>query len=116
MYAGGSTHLARLRRDGFASMDAGAAPGTLTTRPFRWDGAALFVNADVAAGGELRVEVLDERGGGDSPLALERCVPVREDGTRLRVRWLGEEGALARLAGRPVRLRFRLTRGRLYAF
>jgi hypothetical protein len=117
MYAGGSTHLARLRRDGFASMDAGASPGALTTRPFRWDGECLFVNADVdPAGGELRAEVLDERGAAYAPLALERCLPIREDGTRLRVRWRGEEGALARLAGRPVRLRFRLTRGRLYAF
>jgi hypothetical protein len=78
-------------------------------------GRQLFVNADVAAGGELRVAVLDERGDAYPPLALERCLPIRENGTRLRVRWRGEE-TLPRLAGRPVRLRFRLTRGRLYAF
>src|SRR5262249_33817123 len=38
MYAGGSTGLAVLRRDGFASMDAGASPGLLTTRPVSFKG------------------------------------------------------------------------------
>lgn len=52
------TGLATLRRDGFASMDAGAAGGTLTTRPLRFSGSHLFVNADTK-GGELTVELVD---------------------------------------------------------
>ncbi|HSW47189.1 MAG TPA: hypothetical protein VLM89_16620, partial [Phycisphaerae bacterium] len=40
------TGLAVLRRDGFASMDAGETPGTLTTRPLTFNGKYLFVNAD----------------------------------------------------------------------
>ncbi|MCY3023859.1 MAG: glycosyl hydrolase family 32, partial [Planctomycetota bacterium] len=44
--AGASTGLATLRRDGFASLDAGAEGGTLTTRPVRFRGKHLFVNLD----------------------------------------------------------------------
>ncbi|MGH7173352.1 MAG: hypothetical protein ACRELF_06330, partial [Gemmataceae bacterium] len=58
---GGSTGLATLRRDGFASLDAGPDGGTLATRPVRFGGKYLFVNADTAAG-ELTAEVLDEQG------------------------------------------------------
>jgi hypothetical protein len=53
-----STGLATLRRDGFASMDAGESTGTLTTRPVRFKGKHLFVNVDDPKG-ELRVEILD---------------------------------------------------------
>jgi hypothetical protein len=119
-----STGLATLRRDGFASMDwmpdeqrvrrrsAGATP-TLTTRPIRFDGRQLFVNAD-ARGGELRVEVLDRRGAVLSPFTREACQPITQDGTRLPVRWAS--GSLSDLAGEPVRFRFSLTRGRIFAF
>ena len=55
------TALAVLRRDGFASMDAGDAEGALTTRPVSFRGKHLFVNVDTPAG-ELRAEVLDEKG------------------------------------------------------
>ena len=43
--SGGSMGLAVLRRDGFASMRAGNAGGALTTRPLRFNGSQLFVNA-----------------------------------------------------------------------
>ncbi|MBI3693999.1 MAG: hypothetical protein HY238_04045 [Acidobacteria bacterium] len=61
-----STGLATLRRDGFASMDAGALEGSLTTRPLPFSGKHLFVNADAASG------------------ALLRQAPVRECRRRLR--------------------------------
>ena len=55
-----ATGLATLRRDGFISMDAGDAGGSLTTRPVRFRGKYLFVNAN-SADGELRVEALDAK-------------------------------------------------------
>ena len=60
-YAGCSTGLAFLRRDGFASMDAVKSEEfqSLTTRKLRFGGSHLFVNADMDDG-ELRVEVVDE--------------------------------------------------------
>src|SRR5205814_10415154 len=106
-----STGLATLRRDGFASMDG---RGTLVTRPLRFSGGHFFVNA-ARAGGSLRIGVEDERGEPLPGLSIADCVPVRGDGTAMAVRW-NDSGALARAANRPVRLRFEMTGGALYAF
>jgi hypothetical protein len=117
-----STGLATLRRDGFASMewqpDASsvmrrADRGLLTTRPVRFSGSHLFVNADLQ-GGELRAEILDRDGRVIAPFAREACAPVTGNGTRLAVTW--SKGTLKDLASEVVRLRFSMTRGRLYAF
>lgn len=121
-----STGLATLRRDGFASMDwrpedgrarrvIASAPegGALTTRVVTFDGSHLFINADLGDG-ELRVEMLDRNGGVIAPFTRDACIPTTGDGTRLAVRWQG--AALGDLAGRPVRFRFSLSHGRLYAF
>jgi hypothetical protein len=109
-----STGLAMLRRDGFASLDAGDSPGTLTTRPVRFRGRYLFVNMD-APRGELRVEVLDANGRVTALFDREHCQPLQGDKTLQAVRWTGTAD-LSPLAGQPVRLRFHLTHGRLYSF
>jgi hypothetical protein len=102
------TGLATLRRDGFASMDAGDVEGSLTTRPVIFSGGHFFVNADAPEGG-LRVEVLD----GDR-IALTSSL-LKGNGTRLAVSWPGGTD-LSTLAGKPVRFRFRLQKGKLYSF
>jgi len=119
-----STGLATLRRDGFASMNAassggiqrldGDGAGTLVTRPIRFEGRYLFVNV-AAPEGELRVELLDRAGAPLRGFESAECEPVRGDTTCGRVTWRGA-ATLASVAGQPVRLRFHLTRGRLYAF
>jgi hypothetical protein len=109
-----STGLAILRRDGFASLYAGEAEGTLTTRPVLFHGKHLFVNAD-ADSGELRAEVLDQNGQVVSPFSRDNCIPIRSDKTLQGVRWEGDDD-LSALAGKPVRFRFHLTNSRLYAF
>lgn len=114
MYTGGAIGLAMLRRDGFASMDAGEKPATLTTRPIRFRGEHLFVNLE-APRGELRVEVLTLDGKNYGPFTAEKCVPIHGDATRQRVTWRGVE-SLARASGKNVRLRFTLTNGSLYSF
>jgi hypothetical protein len=112
--AGGSTGLAILRRDGFASMDAGEEEGVLTTRPVRFGGKHLFVN--VAAGqGRLEAEVLDERDQPVPPFTRSNCVPISADKTLAPVTWNGA-GDLSALAGRPIKLRFHLRKGALYSF
>ena len=121
-----TTGLAILRRDGFASMDwmpgeggiirgrvAGNAAGTLTTRPVRFTGRHLFVNGDFSEG-QLRVEVLDQGGNVIAPFTAAACAPVAGNGTKLPVTWNGAN--LGALAGRVVRFRFTLTKGRLFAF
>ncbi len=112
--AGNVTSLAVLRRDGFVSMDAGDKEGTLTTRPVTFRGKHLFVNVD-APDGELRAEVLDDRGDVVSPFAAADCTPVRGDKTLQRVVWK-DAADLGRVAGKTVQFRFRLRNGRLYAF
>jgi hypothetical protein len=109
-----ATGLATLRRDGFASMDAGDAEGTLTTRRVTFRGKYLFVNAD-AAKGELRVEVLDQDGKVIKPFTRSKCTRVRANKTSQVVRW-GWKRDLSVLAGQPVKFRFYLESGKLYSF
>jgi len=113
-YAGGSMHVALLRRDGFVSMDAGEKEGTLTTRPVAFTGKCMFVNADCPHG-ELRVEVLDKDGEVIEPFTKAACKPVSGDKTLSRVEWQGADD-LAAVRDRPVRFRFSLKKGKLYAF
>ena len=109
-----STGLAVLRRDGFASMDAGEEAGTLTTRPVTFRGKHLFVNVDCPEG-ELLVEVLDEAGQPIEPFTLENCHRVSSDKTLRQVNWQ-QDNDLSPLVGKPVRFRFHLKNGSLYAF
>ncbi|HEX3150525.1 MAG TPA: hypothetical protein VHR66_20775 [Gemmataceae bacterium] len=108
-----TTGLAVLRRDGFASMDAGEKEGTLLTRPVTFRGKHLFVNV-AAEHGELRAEVLDKDNKIIPRLTRDNCVPVRVDSTRAAVTWKGAD--LAKLSGQAVRFRFHLKNGELYAF
>jgi len=109
-----TTGLAMLRRDGFASMDASGKAGTLTTRPVTFKGRHLFVNADCPKG-ELKVEVLDKDGEVIEPFTLANCKPVSSDKTLVQVNW--QKGIdLANLAGKPIRFKFHLRNGSLYAF
>ena len=112
--SGGSTGLAFLRRDGFASMNGEQAGGTLTTRLLRFQGHHLFVNADLSAG-ELRVEVLDAAGNPISPLDLEHSIPLRDDRIAHGVVWKTRSD-LSSVSGKEVRLRFHLSGGSLYSF
>jgi len=114
MYAGGSTGLAILRRDGFASLDAGSTQGALTTRPVTFSGNHLFVNCSVP-NGELRAEVLDDRGKPIGGFAAGSCQPIRADKTLQRVAWSSGEN-LSRFHGKPVQFRFSMTNGSLYSF
>lgn len=109
-----STGLALLRRDRFASMDAGDSTGILTTRPVRFRGRHLFVNVQ-AEKGELRTEVLDENGQVIPSFSSANCVPISVDRTRQAIAWNGGRD-LSVLRGRPVRFRFYLHNGALYSF
>jgi hypothetical protein len=108
-----TTGLAVLRRDGFASMGAGAKERSLVTRPVTFRGKHLFVNV-AAERGELRAEVLDKDSQVIPGLTRDNCVPVCQDSTRAALTWKGAD--LAKLPGQAVRFRFYLRNGELYAF
>src|SRR5204863_5678647 len=106
--------LATLRRDGFASLEAGDTPGSVTTRPLTFSGRRLFINAD-AKSGELRAELLDAQGQAIAPFSQADCVAVSVDSTRQLVTWKSTAD-LAAVAGKPVRLRFHLKNAKLFSF
>ena len=113
MYAGASTGLAVLRRDGFASMNAGRGAGTLTTRPVVFRGKHLFVNAN-PEGGELRAEILDERWG--RPIIFSRRLHSRESREHMPENCVDSRQRSSSLAGKAVAIRFYLSKGRMYSF
>lgn len=114
MYDQGSTGIAFLRRDGFASLEAGPTSGYLLTRPVKFKGSHLFVNVDNPKG-SLRVEVLNTNGTVIEPYTKANCSPVSADATLREVRWARAKD-LSRLAGQAVKLKFHLTNGGLYSF
>lgn len=114
LYVGYAMGLATLRRDGFASMDAAQDKGTLTSRPLSFKGKHLFVNVDCPEG-DLRAELLDEKDQPIEPFTLENSQPVKTDSTLYHMTWKGADD-LSALSGKPVKMRFTLSNGSLYAF
>jgi len=109
-----SIGLARIRLDGFVSLDACNDQGTLTTKPLEFDGNHFIINVD-AKGGSVAVEIQDADGSAIEGYALADCRALAADAVRHRVTWNG--GAdLAALAGGPVRIKFVLANAKLYAF
>ena len=107
--------LAKVRRDGYISRDAGPEGGTLTTRLLQPGGSQLEVNAAVPEGGAVTVEVQDEQRQVLPGFAAANCTPVAGDSLRHAVQWGDRRGDDAWRA-RPVRLRFHLRDAALYVF
>ena len=113
MYANGAVGLAKLRRDGFASLQARFPGASVTTRLLQFSGKRLFMNANTVGAG-LRVECRDVNNQPLPGFAAADCIPFVGNATSVEIRWKGAD--LASLAGRPVRFRFQMDRGDLYAF
>ena len=109
-----TTGLATLRRDGFASMEAGNTEGTLTTRAVRFRGNRLFVNVD-SVSGFLAVEILDAADRIIPSFSRTNCLPVHLDSTQSEIRWKTAPD-LSGVAGSGVKVRFYLRNARLYSF
>ena len=102
MYHGGSLGLAKLRRDGFVSMNG---KGSLLTRKMQFFGKeTLIVNAE----GSVSVELLDENGA-----IIDRTNVFCGDSTCAELRF--EKIKLSEFNGKTIRLRF-LVDGKLYSF
>ena len=104
--------LAKLRLDGFVSLDA-AKEGTVVTQPFLAQGGQLFVNA-VANAGTLRAELLDAESGQPLPgFSLSEAAALQGDHLASRLGW---QARTALPQDRAVRVRFHLDQAQLYAF
>ena len=111
----GGIGRAVLRADGYQSLDADHRGGEATTVPLRFSGSRLEVNLDTSGGGVAMVDILDEAGEPIPGFSGDAAAPLWGNSVHLPVSWR-EGNALGSLAGRPVRLRFRLRDCRLYAF
>jgi hypothetical protein len=115
-YGQPTAHLQRytLRLDGFASLHAGYAGGTLLTHPLTFEGARLELNYATSAAGAIRVEILDSAGTPIPGYTLQEATEQIGDQIARQATW--KKGPdLSALQGRPVRLRFHLKDADLYA-
>ncbi|MFO0871051.1 MAG: hypothetical protein U0935_19175 [Pirellulales bacterium] len=109
-------HLERLtfRLDGMASVSAGSTAGEFTTKAFTFQGNRLTLNLATSAAGGVWVEIQDEAGQPLPGFTLADCQEIHTDDLARVVSW--RQGAdVGALAGRPVRLRFRLRDADLFA-
>ncbi len=118
-----SVHVERLvtRTDGFASVHAGHPGGELVTKPLLFQGDNLVLNFATSAAGSIRLEIQDVQGNPLPGLALEESPLIFGDGVEHTVRWershakATSDKPLARIAGKPVRLRFVMKDADLYS-
>ncbi|WP_395740406.1 hypothetical protein [Prosthecobacter sp.] len=101
---------AEWRRHGFASLDSGER-GHVETKPLRLSSGTLMVNAN-AAGGELRVALLEADGRPISGCALEDSEVLKTDATRWPVHWKEHTTAPT---DRPVKIVIAMKQSRLYS-
>jgi hypothetical protein len=121
-------YFATWREDGFTSLEA-ESYGEFTTVPFTFEGSRLQVNAWTRFGGEVSVEVVDPsseemgrftegRVAVDAVTvqgrAISECDAITGDHPERVVTWHGDSNLSAR-SGKPIRLRFRMRRARLYS-
>ncbi len=106
--------MATLRKDGFASLDAGAATGTITTKRINGASGQLHVNCSVATGGSFKVEVLNASGAVVPGYSAADCDAIQGDHVDQVVTWGAQTSLPA--AVNPIRLRFILQDASLYSF
>ena len=107
--------LVRQRLDGFVSADVDYRGGFVTTPPIAFQGKRLELNYNCGAQGWMFVELRDLH---DRPIpgfALGDCEEVSGDDVAWDVRWRGSSD-LSSLAGRPIKIHFKMRNTKLYAF
>lgn len=104
-----------LRQDGFVSVNAPMAGGTLLTHPFTFSGSRLSLNFSASAAGSVRVELQEPDGRIVPGFARDDCWEVIGDSLDQGVQWKAG-GDVSPLAGRAVRLKIELTDADLFSF
>ena len=108
--------IGKLRKDGFASLNADEEEGAVATRPLTFAGEGrLSINLDAKAGGYVKAAVFDEHGDEFDGFTLNDCQAVEGDHTRAALVWKGHK-TLASLKDRHIRIVFYLKNAKLYSF
>ncbi|HSW43965.1 MAG TPA: LamG-like jellyroll fold domain-containing protein [Phycisphaerae bacterium] len=105
--------LAKLRKDGFASLDADEVMGEIVTKQFTGADGTLLVNCN-PRGGSIRVELLDADGKVIPGYSRDDCTAVTKNGVRQAVTWKNNKELPG--DGRPVRFRFVMEHAQLFSF
>lgn len=110
-YKNASIGLAKLRRDGFVSLNG---TGEVTTNPltFQEDKKYLFVNA---AATSLKAEIIDENGNVVEGFSMDECIAFSGDSTCAKITWKNSDD-LSFLKNKNFKIRFALQDGDFYAF
>lgn len=103
-----------LRIDGFASVNAPFVGGELVTKPLTFTGRLLEINYSTSAGGQIRVEILDQKGEPVPGFTLDDCLPIFGDEIERTVKWK-TQADLSALEGKTIRLRFSMSDADLYS-
>ena len=106
-----SIALAKWRRDGFVSLDAGEEEGVIQTVPLDICGNKLTINADVK--GTLSVAVFDAAGKPLTGYEHQDCKVVTGNAIKHKVAWHEQETLPDK---QPVVLEIRMTDTNLYSF
>jgi hypothetical protein len=106
--------LATSKPDRFVALVAGDEPALALTRQFTIHTPELFVNAAVARGGNVQVELLDAAGHVLPGFEMDKCMPVSDDSIKHPLRWQGEP-PLATIVGQPIRWRLSATNAKVYS-
>jgi len=111
----GGLGLVKQRLDGLVSADVDYRGGHITTPPIVFRGNWLELNHNCGGQGTIFVELRDLN---DQPVpgyALADCEEVSCDDVAWKIRWRGCAD-VSSLAGRPIKIHFKMRNAKLYAF
>jgi hypothetical protein len=109
----GAIGLATLRKDGFASLDAGDGVGIITTKPLRNARGELRINA-LASAGWVKAELLDHQGRVLPGYGLADCLGANGDGIDQPITWRQQARLPEKSDGMTIR--FSLRNSALFSF
>jgi hypothetical protein len=115
-YAQPTAHLRRysLRLDGFMSLRAPYEGGEVVTRPITFTGKRLRLNFSTSAAGGIKTAILDAEGKEIPGFAFADSVEAIGNEIERPVRWKGGDD-VSKLAGKTVRLQFKMKDADLYS-
>lgn len=110
----GGIYCATSRLDGFVSLDAGNQTGILTTKSFVISDNHLLLNIDVSGTGVTTVALLDAEGNTIPGFSETDCEAIHTDAIAFPVQWKSGR-QLKELAGRRIKIQFKMRNTKLYA-
>ncbi len=112
----GGVMMTRQRLDGFISIEADHKGGQFVTPPVKFEGRQLVLNLNASATGLVWVELQDANGQPFAGYSFGDCDPLGGNYVAAGVTWRQGKADVSQLAGKPVRIAFKLRTAKLYAF